>query len=337
MAFLRKLNLTLKALILLILPGVFLVITITYIVTKQTYFFLDQTLKQKTKKVTTTSKPSENLLLLTPEEKTNLSWQLIKGYFILGGTGGLIYVIIVYASLNRFIIRPLQILKVATKKAAQGRLNIKVKTEQTDEIGQLYVSFNEMLATLKEREAENLKLQQQLNQKYEEAKTQAITDALTGLYNHRYFHDRLEAELARARRQKSYLTLAFLDLDDFKNFNDSYGHILGDQALKNLAALLKKVIRVSDVVCRYGGEEFAIIFPDTDLAEAKTISARLLKEVATLPLSVNQNKTVNLTVSIGLATFPSAPTKTELINQADAAMYRAKKRGKNRLETPLES
>jgi diguanylate cyclase (GGDEF)-like protein len=336
LVFLRKLNLTLKALILLILPGVFLVITITYIVTKQTYFFLDQTVKQKTKNLTNAAKPNANLFLLTPEEKVSLNLQLIKGYLILGGAGGFIYVIIVYASLNRFIIRPLQTLKAATKKAAQGRLNIAVKTEQADEIGQLYLSFNEMLATLKEREAENLKLQQLLNQKYEEAKMQAITDALTGLYNHRYFHDRLEAELARARRQKSYLTLAFLDLDDFKNFNDSYGHILGDQALQSLAALIKKVLRASDVAFRYGGEEFAIIFPDTDLAGAKTVAGRLLKEVATFPLKVSENKTVNLTVSIGLAAFPGAATKTELINQADAAMYRAKKKGKNRLELSLQ-
>jgi diguanylate cyclase (GGDEF)-like protein len=157
---------------------------------------------------------------------------------------------------------------------------------------------------------------------------QAQTDSLTGLYNHRYFHDRLRAELTRANRSRDTVSVLMLDIDDFKRVNDVYGHGSGDQVLTDLAELLRGTLRGSDVVCRLGGEEFGMIMPSGDAGDALALARRLtdtLKEV-------EFGAAGNITVSVGVSQGPEhAMNPRELVACAEAAMMTAKARGKNQI------
>jgi len=160
----------------------------------------------------------------------------------------------------------------------------------------------------------------------------ASTDGLTDLYNHRMFQERLDQEVDRANRYARPLSLVMLDVDDFKIYNDTCGHPQGDLVLRDLAHLLCEVSRTSDIVARYGGDEFALILPETDRVSAKKIGRRLRKYVechvfageAGLPRGT-------LTVSVGVATHTSSGTKADLVKSADGALYSAKRAGRNRV------
>ncbi|HEV8462348.1 MAG TPA: diguanylate cyclase [Gaiellaceae bacterium] len=156
----------------------------------------------------------------------------------------------------------------------------------------------------------------------------AQTDSLTGLYNHRFFHERLRSELTRASRSHDSIAVMMFDLDDFKRVNDVYGHSAGDQLLIQLARLARETVRGSDVVCRVGGEEFAVIMPSCDAGDALGLASRLterLREVEFEPAG-------RMTVSIGVAQGPEhAMNPRELIACAEAAMMTAKARGKNQV------
>lgn len=158
----------------------------------------------------------------------------------------------------------------------------------------------------------------------------AYTDGLTSLYNHRYFQIRLEEELRRAQRNKAKLSLLMLDIDYFKHYNDTNGHPRGDLVLKEIANTLTKSVRVIDVVSRYGGEEFAVILPETDEEIAFIVAERIRKNIEQNNLLDQEGYPV--TVSIGIASYPnSAGRKGELIEKADQALYRAKSNGRNQV------
>jgi diguanylate cyclase (GGDEF)-like protein/excisionase family DNA binding protein len=164
--------------------------------------------------------------------------------------------------------------------------------------------------------------------RYSRAEVEAITDGLTGLYNHRYLHERLEEELRRARRRESPLALLFLDCDHFKDFNDSHGHKAGDAALARIARVLEKNSRRVDLAARYGGEEFVLVLVDTDHAGALTVAERIRAEVEADATRAGHP----LTVSIGVTAFPDdAQAKDELLDKTDWAMYMAKRSGRNRV------
>src|SRR4051794_3005749 len=154
----------------------------------------------------------------------------------------------------------------------------------------------------------------------------AQTDSLTGLYNHRFFHDRLRSELTRASRSHDSVAVLMFDLDDFKRVNDVYGHGAGDQLLVQLARLARDTVRGSDVVCRIGGEEFGVIMPSCDAGDALALAARFterLREVEFEPAG-------HMTVSIGISQGPQhAMNPRELVTCAEAAMMTAKARGKD--------
>lgn len=166
----------------------------------------------------------------------------------------------------------------------------------------------------------------------------AERDGLTGLYNHRYFQDRLLEEVRSAERYNNDLTLAMLDVDHFKKFNDTFGHQEGDSVLKGVARLLQKNVREHvDIVARYGGEEFAVIMPKTDQNAAKVLGERIRRAVADHFFEKSGGGVYRVTVSIGLASYPfDAREPQNLIHCADEALYASKRDGRNRLTTFAE-
>jgi diguanylate cyclase (GGDEF)-like protein len=159
------------------------------------------------------------------------------------------------------------------------------------------------------------------------------TDGLTNLYNQRFFHQLLESELSRAKRFRQSLCLLMLDIDNFKLYNDTHGHLAGNQALKQLAWIFKKSVRSCDMVARYGGEEFAIIAPQTDLEGGKILAARLNRLVREAIFDMEDAlPRGRLTVSIGVSSFPDqAADERSLIERSDQALYQAKAQGRDRV------
>lgn len=159
----------------------------------------------------------------------------------------------------------------------------------------------------------------------------AITDGMTGLYNHRYFQEALDREMERADRLKQPLTLLLLDIDHFKKINDTCGHPAGDYILKGLAGMFKETARKVDILSRYGGEEFAALLPGIDLKNARKTAERWRKKVQSTTFK-RDKQSFSITISIGLATFPDdASNKKEFIEKADRALYLAKETGRNQV------
>jgi two-component system cell cycle response regulator len=166
---------------------------------------------------------------------------------------------------------------------------------------------------------------------YEDAKRMAITDGLTRIYNHRFFQELLEKEFKRAGRYKTVFSLIMLDIDFFKGVNDTYGHLLGDEILKEMANLFKGCIRTMDILARYGGEEFAILLPETDIESAVQTAERIRQAVEGHQFAASQGNPINLTVSQGVTAYPSpgVEKRSDIVAMADAALYEAKEAGRN--------
>lgn len=160
----------------------------------------------------------------------------------------------------------------------------------------------------------------------------AIRDGLTGVYNVRYFREFLQMEIARAPRQSAPFSLIFLDVDHFKGYNDTYGHIEGDRILCQLAGLLLKRFRKMDLIARYGGEEFVILLPETSKDVAFTLAEETRRAIAEHPFECGKEAVSKrrITASMGVASFPDDGEDPEtLLRKADAALYRAKAEGRN--------
>ena len=157
----------------------------------------------------------------------------------------------------------------------------------------------------------------------------AITDELTGFYNRGYFYQRLSEEVHRAERTDLPLSLLVIDFDHLKIINDSYGHLAGDKALKEISKIIRACIRKMDIPARYGGDELVIILPETDSISAFNVAERMRKKVA----NTLSEGDISFTVSIGIATYPRDATQSQtLFERADKAMYQAKQKGANRVE-----
>ena len=168
----------------------------------------------------------------------------------------------------------------------------------------------------------------------EETQLLALTDGLTGLYNRRHASKRLEEEIARARRNRTGLCVAMCDVDHFKAINDEFGHSAGDRVLQQIARSLTEYVRRNDVVARWGGEEFLVIFSEIKLTAARIVAERLRGRLANTPQV--EGGPDKISVSIGLARLGSGSTAETLIEEADQALYRAKARGRNRVEVAGE-
>jgi diguanylate cyclase (GGDEF)-like protein len=167
----------------------------------------------------------------------------------------------------------------------------------------------------------------------------AETDLVTGVYSHRHFQDRVRQETARAARARSPLSVLMVDLDDFKRVNDEHGHQAGDRVLRAIAGALRAAVRTSDVVARYGGDEFVVLMPDTEAEEAEAVAARAEAAVAELPHPMADGSTINVTCSVGLALHPrDGRSGKELLRAADKAMYAHKRaRGAQRHRGRVEA
>jgi diguanylate cyclase (GGDEF)-like protein/PAS domain S-box-containing protein len=173
----------------------------------------------------------------------------------------------------------------------------------------------------------NIKLRETLH-------TQSIRDSLTGLFNRRYLEETLERELQRAHRQDQSLGIVMIDIDHFKNFNDTFGHDAGDAVLRQVGDLLLKNIRGSDIACRYGGEELTLILPDATLSETYRRAEQIREAIKNLVLEHRGELLGIITASLGIACFPTAGlTGDDLIRAADIALYRAKALGRDRVVT----
>jgi len=167
---------------------------------------------------------------------------------------------------------------------------------------------------------------------YDSLKIMAVTDGLTGLFNHREFYQSLRRELERARRYRHTLSLLMIDVDDFKRYNDRFGHPAGDFALRNIADLLRKCARTTDIIARYGGEEFAVILPESTPGGALMVAERIKLDVAGHNFIQSADNPVHLTVSIGVYSSENGEvSEDQIVSLADEASYIAKKAGKNRV------
>ena len=181
----------------------------------------------------------------------------------------------------------------------------------------------ELLARVK-KELRIIELIEKLNK-------QATTDPLTGVYNRRFFMDSCQKNIALAKRKKEPLSILMIDIDHFKQINDTYGHAIGDEVIQKLSSIMQESQRKSDVIARYGGEEFLILLPDTPYERAKEVAQKLRKKVEESFVETHNGKKVRFSVSIGVATIHKEDSYETLMHNADKALYQAKESGRNRV------
>lgn len=220
---------------------------------------------------------------------------------------------------HRHLIRPLQTMDETLAALRSGNRLAPIKPASMLEIR----AVEGAIGQLREVMHENEKTRQQLA-------LLATTDGLTGMFNRRHFMALAEEEMKRAQRYGRPICIAMADLDCFKKINDGYGHAVGDQVLQSTSALFAKTLRQSDLACRYGGEEFAFVFPETALKEAHRLTERLRQRAAESTLELTDGVGLQITLSLGLADASSCSLETAL-KLADAALYEAKEQGRNRV------
>ena len=161
-----------------------------------------------------------------------------------------------------------------------------------------------------------------------------LTDALTGMYNRRYLEQRIDEEVARARRYDYPLSCLFIDADHFKQINDCYGHSAGDQVLREISLRVQKCLRSSDIATRFGGEEFALLLPQSSTKEAFALAERIRQRIAGQPFSITGNELLQVSVSIGVSELENGNAdhaRARMLAEADSALYTAKRQGRNRV------
>lgn len=168
--------------------------------------------------------------------------------------------------------------------------------------------------------------------KQTEREIEEFKDPLTNLFNRRFFGQEIELEVARATRQKEPLSLIMLDIDRFKEINDTHGHLAGDKVLRALGKFINDSVRKGDVAARYGGEEIVVLLPNTQQEGAEELAERLLKGIRGVRVAVGE-KQIGFTASIGIGDFKKEMTARKLIGNADKALYQAKEKGRDRIET----
>ncbi len=283
------------------------------------------------------------------ERMATMRWQVLALTLILM----LVTVLTLTGGLSRLVIRPVRSLSKAAEKLGAGDLDQRVAdSDSADELGTLARVFNhtaaelaaytrDLEAKIRERSAEIVDRNEELhqaNERLSEANKRleevATTDGLTGLANKSHLLARLEFEVMRAQRGGHRLSLMMLDVDHFKQYNDTHGHLAGDRVLAGMAEVMRANLRSIDIVGRFGGEEFCVAMLDTSLRQAGRAAEKIRKAIERYEFEgEDQQPTGNVTVSIGVAELAAErETMTELIERADSALYQAKDAGRNRVE-----
>jgi len=227
------------------------------------------------------------------------------------------------------MVRPLTRLTAGASEVAAGDLNVDLPVVTHGEVGHMTRVFNDMVARLRQGREELAATNAALSQKNQELQELSITDGLTGLYNRKHLMETLTAEVARAGRLKHPFAVLMVDIDRFKRYNDTYGHLAGDQLLSRIPTLFKEATRNIDYVARYGGEEFLVILHEVGADGALQVAERIRARVAAEMFPPAGQP---VTVSIGVATFPEHGDSPEaIVTSADGALYEAKRGGRNRV------
>jgi two-component system cell cycle response regulator len=194
------------------------------------------------------------------------------------------------------------------------------------------IDKNELLARAR-TQIRKKRYTERLRDNVQQSIEMAITDGLTGLYNRRYMESHLSALVEQSAARGKPLTALVMDIDYFKSINDNHGHDAGDDVLREFAVRVRKSIRGIDLACRYGGEEFVVIMPETDMAVATIVAERLRRRIASEPFPIQQGaRSIEVTISIGIATLDATDdTGASILKRADQALYRAKRDGRNRV------
>ncbi|HEY4735108.1 MAG TPA: diguanylate cyclase [Gemmatimonadaceae bacterium] len=229
--------------------------------------------------------------------------------------------------LGRLISRPLDRLTKAAGEVAAGDLTVDLPAAPGGgEVGYLTDVFNHMVYRLRDGRAELDRINETLRKKNEELELLSTTDSLTGLSNHRSLMQRLDAEVARFKKEKRGFSVLVGDVDHFKQYNDAFGHPAGDEVLQRIADIMRESTRKNDCCARYGGEEFVIVLPDTSATDALDTAEHIRARVAAKKFSGRK-----MTLSIGVASFPEDADDAEaIIAVADEALYQAKREGRDR-------
>jgi len=230
-----------------------------------------------------------------------------------------LFLLLFLVLLRQHLIHPLQRIDRALSSLSVDRPAPEFPTSAMREIHSVEEAIGELHASLMQNEKARFALEELAN-----------NDGLTGLTNRRHFMLLANAELQRAQRYERPVSVGMADLDFFKNLNDTYGHAAGDTVLRTLASLMRDTFRQSDMICRYGGEEFAFLFPETSLAEAQVQAERLRVRCDDYDIPLADGRMVRVSMSIGLADA-SAGSLEMALNRADDALYEAKRQGRNRV------
>jgi diguanylate cyclase (GGDEF)-like protein len=256
-------------------------------------------------------------------------WQVLRfRNMTLMIVGGLLFAVSIIAyRMGVLIVRPLERLTKGASEVANGDLAVDLPAAK-GEVGDLTLVFNHMVQRLRQGRQELDTVNEELRNKNEELKLLSTVDALTGLHNRRYLTQRLSEELLRSYREKCSFTVLMADVDEFKKYNDAFGHPAGDEVLRKVANILLGSTRAVDCTARYGGEEFAVLLTDTVGEGALQVAERIRMRVAAEEFPGRK-----ITISIGMAEFPVHGHSAEaVISRADEALYAAKRAGRNRIE-----
>jgi diguanylate cyclase (GGDEF)-like protein len=254
----------------------------------------------------------------------NLTLALVAGLVIGIGLGAYL--------LGQTVVRALDRLTSGAAKVAAGDLDVDLPVVTRSEVGYLTEVFNDMVARLRQGREELAAINETLREKNSELEQLSKTDSLTGLYNRKHLMETLEREVARGQRYDSPFSVLMIDIDHFKEYNDTYGHLAGDQVLSRLAAVFKKTIRTCDYAARYGGEEFMVILPGTGQQGGAKTAERIRRQVVEESFDSGGGESVGITISVGVSSFPDNGDGPEsLIKKADVAMYQAKEAGRNQV------
>jgi diguanylate cyclase (GGDEF)-like protein len=229
------------------------------------------------------------------------------------------------------MVRPLDRLTKGADKVAAGDLEVDLPVLSRSEVGYLTQVFNHMVARLSKGREQLAAANEALTEKNKELEILSVTDSLTGLYNRKHLMESLTGEIGRSSRYERPFSLLIIDIDHFKKFNDTYGHLAGDDVLRKMGEVFRESIRGCDYAARYGGEEFVIVMPEIGRDQGVQAAERIRASVAKEKIDA-QGNSVTVTISVGVASFPEHGDDAQtIISKADTALYQAKRRGRDRV------